>query len=138
MKPTRILLVDDSALFLDSADLFLSAIPSIVVVGRAMSGEDALRCVSALRPDVVLMDLDMPGMSGLEATRQIKALPQPPRVVIVTVHNHAAYRTAAQAAGADGFLSKSEFGKQLLPLIQTLCAESAAHERDKEDNSDEN
>jgi DNA-binding NarL/FixJ family response regulator len=118
----RLLLVDDSWPFLGSAEHFLSTEPNLSIVGCASSGAEALDQVSLLRPDLILMDLAMPVMNGLAATRLIKALPDPPRVVILTVYNLPEYRAAARAAGADGFVVKSEFGSQLLPLIQRLFA----------------
>jgi len=120
MSPLRLLLVDDSPLFLDSAVQLLSRDPEIEIVGRALSGEDALAQVNALNPDVVLMDIAMPGMGGLEATRQIKALPQPPRVVILTLYDNPEYRAAAERVGADGFLCKSDFDARVLARIHAL------------------
>ncbi len=120
MSPLRVLLVDDSHDFLESAARFLSAYPRLEIVGCALSGQHAWELVTRLRPDLVLMDLAMPGMNGLEATSQIKAQPGAPRVVILTLHDNAEYRMAAEAVRADGFIAKSDFGTQLLPLIHTL------------------
>ena len=120
MSTIRALLVDDYADFIESASQFLSTVPQIQVVGCAHSGSEALQAVDRLRPDLVLMDLAMPGMSGLEATRRIKAQAGAPRVVILTLYNNHGYRAAARSAGADGFVSKSEFGENLLPLICDL------------------
>jgi len=120
--PIRILLVDDSPEFLESATRFLSVDPHIEIVGRALAGHDALEQVARLRPDLVLMDLAMPEMNGLEATHHIKAQPGAPCVVILTLYDNSEYRAVAETVGADGFLSKSEFGTQLLPLIHTLFA----------------
>jgi two-component system chemotaxis response regulator CheY len=121
MPPLRLLLVDDSPLFLDSAVQLLSRDPEIEIVGRAFSGEEALTRVAALQPDLVLMDIAMPGMGGLEATRQIKALPKPPRVVILTLYDNPEYRAAAERAGADGFICKSDFDARALTRIHALC-----------------
>ncbi len=120
--PLRVLLVDDSWEFLGSVEHFLSAEPRLKIIGYASSGQEALDQVKLLRPDLVLMDLTMPKMNGLVAARRIKAQSDAPRVVILTVHNQPEYREAARAAGADGFLSKSEFGAQVLPLIENLFA----------------
>ena len=126
MSPLRVLLVDDNHDFLESAVHFLSAYPCLQIVGWTFSGRDARALVARLQPDLVLMDLSMPGMNGLEATSQIKAEPCTPRVVILTLHDNPEYRLAAEAAGADGFIAKSEFGTQLLPLIHTLFDGHAA------------
>ncbi len=122
MSPIRILLVDDSPAFLDSAAAYLDGQPDLRVVGRAFSGQAALEQVAALRPDLVLMDIAMPGLNGLEATQQIKAQPNAPAVIILTLHDNPEYRRAAANAQADGFVTKSDFGVQLLPAIRSLFA----------------
>jgi DNA-binding NarL/FixJ family response regulator len=119
----RILLVDDSRVFLHAATCALALDPRLAIVGQASSGEHALALVPAVAPDVVLMDVAMPGMNGFEATRQIKAQPNPPRVFVLTSHDLAHYRTAAEAAGADYFVNKADFGTELLPLIDNVLAE---------------
>jgi two-component system chemotaxis response regulator CheY len=98
----------------------LSRDPEIEIVGRALSGEDGLAQVNALQPDVVLMDIAMPGIGGLEATRQLKTLPHPPGVVILTLYDNPEYRDAATRVRADGFIAKSDFGAQVFALIHSL------------------
>ena len=120
MPPTSTFLVDDSPSFLQSAARFLAADERIEVVGVALSGQDALEQVAKLKPDLVLMDLNMPGMNGLEATRRLKAEPDPPRVVILTLNDTEEYRQAATEAQADGFVAKSDLGQKLLPLLESL------------------
>ncbi len=117
MAKYRILLVDDSPDFLDALAAFLAPEPELQVVGRSLTGPDAVAQVEVLKPDVVLMDLDMPEMDGLQATRLIKVRPGAPRVIIVTLHDNAEYRAQALAARADGFVVKSELVSELLPLI---------------------
>jgi len=116
----RVLLVDDNPEFLKSAHRFLSLQPSLQVVGGVTSGADALGQIPRLTPHLVLMDWAMPEMSGLEATRLIKGQKDAPRVVILTLHDIPRYRLAAQSAGADGFISKADWSRQLMPLIQQL------------------
>lgn len=118
----RLLLVDDNAEFLRVAADFLSTDPWVDVVGQARSGRDALRRVVHLDPDLVIMDLAMSGMDGLEATRRIKSQPDAPHVIILTLYDSTEYRVMAQESGADGFVAKSELGERLLPLIHELCA----------------
>jgi DNA-binding NarL/FixJ family response regulator len=120
MVPIRVFLVDDSAEFLDSAERFLATDPQIEVVGRALSGPEALKRVAELHPDLVLMDLVMPGMNGLEVTRQIKAQPSAPCVVILTLYDKTEYGAAAKTVQADGFIGKREFGTHLLPFIYKM------------------
>ena len=122
----RILLVDDSPTFLYAVTRALALDPRIDIVGKAASGHEALALVPLVQPDLVLMDVAMPGMNGFEATRRIKAQPNPPQVIVLTSHDLTHYRTAAEAAGADSFVSKADFGTQLLPLIDTVLAERAS------------
>ena len=121
-NPVRLLLVDDNAEFLRVAADFLSTDPWVEVVGQARSGRDALRRVVHLDPDLVIMDLDMPDMDGLEATRRIKSQPDSPYVIILTLYSATEYRVMAQESGANGYVVKSELGDRLLPLIHELCA----------------
>ena len=119
-KLIRVMLVDDNLDFLRSAKKFLTLQPSLQIIGSVTSGKDALEQIQTLMPDLVLMDWTMPEMSGLEATRQIKQRKKAPRIVILTLYNIPIYRKAAQSAGADGFISKSDWNEQLIPLIQSL------------------
>lgn len=121
--PLRILLVDDSPEFLESAARWLDTDPRIEVAGRMLSGRAVVEQVSRLRPDLVLMDIAMPDVTGLEATRLLKMLPDPPSIVILTLHDTPEYRAAARAVGADGFVNKIEFATQLLPLLCVLFGE---------------
>ncbi len=113
----RSLLVDNHKEFLAALARFLSGDSRIQVVGQAHSGAAALQHVAELSPDLVVVDLSMPGMNGLEVTRQLKSLPSPPRVIILTIYDLPQYRAAAKSAGADAFVSKADFGNQLLPAI---------------------
>jgi CheY-like chemotaxis protein len=124
-QPIRILLVDDSAEFLESAARFLATDLALAIVGRAFSGPQALELLGPLQPDLMLVDLMMPGMNGLELASLVKSRPHPPRVIIVTLYGIAEYATAAEIALTDGWVDKSAFGSQLLPLIHTLFARSA-------------
>lgn len=116
----RTLMVDDHATFLDELAHLLAEEREMDVVGRTASGEEALEQTAALRPDLVLMDLAMPGLGGLEATRRLKAEPDAPRVIMLSLHEHPMYRTAALDAGANGFVPKSKLGTALLPMIHSL------------------
>jgi two-component system, NarL family, response regulator NreC len=119
-NPIRILLTDDSPVFRKSASRFLAGDPQLEVVGLAHSGQEGLRQVVQLQPDLVLMDIKMPDMTGLEATRRIKELPDAPRVIIVTLYDTPTYRAAAEEVRADGFIAKADFTEQIFPLIYGL------------------
>ena len=115
------LLVDDNTSFLDSATRFLEADEQVKIVGRAASGVEAIEQIARLRPDVVVMDVAMPGMSGLDAARRIKSSPHAPLVVISTMHDHPEIRSAATSAQADGFVPKTRLCDELVPLLKSLC-----------------
>src|SRR5262245_30316861 len=102
----RVMVVDDDDLFREALALFLSELEGIVVVGEARNGRDALEQAATTAPDIVLMDVDMPVLDGLEATRRLKALPSPPVVVVCTGHVGLGLATDAQAAGADALIDK--------------------------------
>jgi DNA-binding NarL/FixJ family response regulator len=129
MFVVRVVIVDDNPDFIESAVRFLADYPQIDVVGRAQSGREGLEVANQMQPDLVLMDLAMPGMNGLEAARALKNKPNSPRVVMLTLHDLSEYRAAGQAAGADGYVSKSDLGEGLLPLVDALFAERAIPER---------
>ncbi len=116
----KVLIVDDSAHFLEVEKRFLAMQPELTIVGSATSGEAAISETDHLHPDLILMDLTMPGMSGLQATRQIKTQPNAPRIIIVTLHDQNAYRTMSETVGADGFITKDNFGEPLIKMIRDM------------------
>lgn len=118
----QVLVVDDSEEFLLGACAWVDAQPGLCLAGTARSGAEALVAVEALNPDVVLMDVAMPGMDGLEATRRIKSVADAPLVVMLTFHASQVARQEAWAAGADGFVSKSEVHDELRRVIDRLLA----------------
>ncbi len=119
-QPIRTLLVDDSPSFLAALTRLLARAPQVAVSATAINATEALMSVAHSMPDLVLIDVAMPGMNGIEATRQIKQAPDPPRIIVITISTDAAYAAAARQAGADGFLNKSACRTQLIPLIQSL------------------
>jgi NarL family two-component system response regulator LiaR len=126
MKPLRVLVVDDSPVFRESLADFLKQRPEIHLVGTAASGSEAVKLVETLSPDLVVMDLIMPGMNGLETTRLIKATPAcPPKVILVTLHEPRPFAKAATNAGADGFVRKADIPRLLFPTIRDVCRSEA-------------
>jgi len=122
-KKIRALLVDDNPEFLDFAARYLAADEGVEVIGAALSGEDALGKAQSLNPDLVLVDLAMPGMNGLEVARLLKSRPAPPRVVLLTMYDNPEYIDAAGKMGADGFVTKAELDTRLLDVIHALFQE---------------
>ncbi len=119
-ESVRILLVDDNDDFRRQAARFLAAEPGCDVVAFAASGPEAVDLAGRIGPDLVLMDLSMPGMNGFDASRRIKALPDAPLVVIVTLDGDAIFRASTELALVDGFLSKADFTREIGPLIGRL------------------
>ena len=120
MDTIRTLAVDDNAQFLDSLAEFLASFSGIEIVGSARSASDALDCLADARPDLVLVDLVMPGMDGLELTERLKALPDAPRVVILTLAEHTDYESHVRDAGADGLLRKYEMSDRFFDMIDGM------------------
>ncbi|MEN3535501.1 response regulator transcription factor [Microbispora sp. ZYX-F-249] len=116
----RVLVVDDQAVVRDGLVLLLGLLPEIAVVGSAADGEAALRLVADERPDVVLMDLRMPRMDGVEATRRIRAGFPDTQVVVLTTYTDDESVFAALRAGARGFLTKSADAEEIARAVTTV------------------
>ncbi|WP_024285392.1 response regulator transcription factor [Cellulomonas sp. KRMCY2] len=122
---TTVLLVDDQALLRMGFRLVLEAEPDLEVVGEAGDGRSAITQVAALRPEVVLMDVRMPGMNGIEATGQIVAAHPGTRVLILTTFDLDEYAFAALRAGASGFLLKDARPAELVTAIRSIASGDA-------------
>jgi len=118
----RVLLVDDHAVVRTGFRLLLQAHPDITVAGEADSGESACQRYLELTPDVVVMDLGMPGMGGLEALRRIRAHHAQARVLALSAHDDPLYARRALREGARGFLSKRSAPEALLEAISAVAA----------------
>jgi DNA-binding NarL/FixJ family response regulator len=118
----RVLVVDDQALVRGGFRMILDSQPDIEVVEEAADGAAALELCRRLRPDVVLMDVRMPGMDGLEATRQLLATGQGPRVLMLTTFDLDEYVYDALRAGASGFLLKDVQPEQLTDAVRVVAA----------------
>lgn len=126
----RLLLTDDNPLFLASTATLLAGAQWIEMVGQVANGTECLRLASQHAPDVVVLDLAMPDMNGFEVTKRLKALPAPPRVVILSLYDEPEYRQRARQSGADGYVAKAAAITELLPLLHSLFAkERPPHER---------
>ncbi|HYP58804.1 MAG TPA: response regulator transcription factor [Thermomicrobiales bacterium] len=119
----RVLLADDQAMVRAGFRMILESEPDIEVVGEAEDGAKAVSQVRALRPDVVLMDVQMPNMDGLEATRQIAALdlPDPVRVLILTTFERDEYIFEALRSGASGFMLKNAAPEELIEAVRIVA-----------------
>ena len=122
MSTVRLLLVDDHEGFINAAMRHLRRLDWVELIGSAGNGIEAIAQCEALRPDVVLMDLAMPEMGGLQATRLIKAQDNPPYIVIASHFDDAEHREHALRAGADAFVSKLSYIHDVVPLLDGLRA----------------
>jgi DNA-binding NarL/FixJ family response regulator len=116
----RLLLVDGNDDFLDGLSAWIAACRGFQAVGVAHSANEAFERIVLLAPDMVLMDVTLPDMNGLDATRRIKSRAGAPLVILMTFLDSAAARAEAKAAGADGCLSKSEITDEFSRVVGTL------------------
>lgn len=120
MDPITVLLVDDHEGFINAAMRHFRKVDWLQVVGTAANGLEAIERADALRPRVVLMDLAMPEMGGLQATRLIKAQDDPPYIVIASHFDDAEHREHATRAGADSFVSKLSYVQEVMQILESL------------------
>jgi DNA-binding NarL/FixJ family response regulator len=118
----RILIVENHALLRAGLRALLSARPEFEVAGEAANGHDAVAAARALEPDLVLMDISMPGMTGIEAIIDIKRRSPATRVIVVTMHKAEEYVQASLRAGASGYLLKDAGDEELQTAIRTVLA----------------
>ncbi|MET8632783.1 response regulator [Streptomyces sp. NPDC004096] len=121
----RVLIADDQMMVRQGFTVLLDARPGIEVVGQAVDGEEAIAKVAELDPDVVLMDIRMPGLGGIEATRRITADAPRPRVLVLTTFDLDEYVYDALRAGASGFLLKDASADQLAEAVRVVAAGDA-------------
>jgi len=122
----RVMVVDDNPVVAESIAGLLRSDGRATVCDRVESGLLAFARVTARRPDIVLMDLEMPGIGGIAAIKRIKALVAPPIVIVVTMHEGPEVRALCIRAGADGFVPKRHLAMDLLPTMLALSDERAS------------
>jgi len=113
----RVVLVDDNEVFLNTLSEQLSRKPEIQVVGCTNSGDNALQLIEELKPDVVIVDLAMPDVSGLEVAQRLKSRLHPPRVVVLSLYDEPEYRESAQLVGVDAYVVKDAAHTDLMPVL---------------------
>lgn len=120
MSVLRILIADDHEVVRRGIRSLLEAHPGWEICGEAADGREAVACASRLKPDVALLDIGMPGLNGLDATRQLLEAAPDTRVLILTMHNSEQIVREVLAAGALGFLLKSDAGRDLVAAVEAL------------------
>ena len=121
----RVVVADDHPVFRDGLRLAVQAAPSLELVGEVSNGADAVAAVGELRPDVVLMDLQMPGLNGVEATRQIVAAHPETAVVVLTLLDDDEWVLAALEAGARGYLLKESSRSDIVHAVESAARNQA-------------
>ena len=135
----RTLIVDDSPFMLKILAQTLKEAGSFDLVGSATDGYQALRYVSALSPELLLMDIHMPGLNGIQATRYIKQSEHPPVIILISSDTDSMTRSLAEQAGADGFLSKEgNLQQRLIDALEDLFGPSGASRAAAADKSFQN
>jgi two-component system nitrate/nitrite response regulator NarL len=122
MKTTKILIVDDHEVVRDGLRNILTSLDNIAIAGEAGNGEDAVKMYSSLKPDLVIMDISMPGMNGIEATRVIKEKDPDARILILTMHDNQEYLNQIIRSGAKGFILKNTDKEELLDAVKTVAS----------------
>lgn len=119
----RVLIVDDHAFIRRGVRGILDAFPEWVTCGEADNGNDAVRLAEDLRPEVIIMDLSMPGLNGLEATKQIRTRHRNTKIVLLTLHESAELIGTAFHSGVNGYLLKSDAEQELIKALNVVIAD---------------
>lgn len=120
MLRKKILIAEDHEMIRDGLSLIIESVPHYEIVGVTSDGLETVAAVKSLKPDLVMMDLSMPKMNGLEATREIKQLPFEVKVLVLTVHQDVEYVSEAFRIGADGYILKRSSKEELLSALESV------------------
>ncbi len=123
----QILLAEDNQTFANSVSRFVGLIQGAHLLAHAKDGAEALACSLELHPDLVLMDIAMPKMTGLQVAYQLQTLEHPPTIIFLSMHDDPSYREAARQAGGSHFVSKANFVSELFPLLEQMVRDQAPH-----------
>ncbi|HVA54743.1 MAG TPA: response regulator transcription factor [Gammaproteobacteria bacterium] len=119
----RVVVADDNPYFMECVCQMLSKHEWLQVVGAAANSDECLALVAKLRPDVVVLDLEIPEINGFEIAKRIKSLSSKPRIIILSLYDEPEYREGGQNLGVYGYVSKAEVSTDLIPLLQSLSQE---------------
>lgn len=135
MKTFRVVIADDDPIFIKFLEILLRSIPHVIVAGIARNGVEALGETRRTQPDVLLMDIMMPEMDGINATKYITRFPHPPRIILFSAHDRLDFYLAAKESGAESVLWKSVFGKKLLREVIFQNDSTAEHGTESDNSS---
>ena len=121
MKPTRIVLADDHALMRSSIRKLLERVPDLEVVGEACNGVEAIHSVNCLAPDILVLDMEMPVLSGVEVAKELHASQSPVRVLAFSAYNDEEYINALRENGASGYLTKDTAWSDIIETIREIA-----------------
>ena len=122
VSPVLVLVVDDHESFRRAAVSVVEAAAGFIVAGAVATGEESLAAAEALKPDLILMDINLPGMDGIEATRRLLASARPPAVVLLSTYDESELGGQARECGAIAYIAKSAFGTEQLVAAWALVA----------------
>lgn len=117
---SKIVLAEDHTILREGLKSLLSSSQDFEVIGEAADGREAIQCVEKLKPDLILIDLSMPRMNGMEAIREIRRLSKEVKIIVLTVHKSEEYILATFKAGADGYVLKDSTHEELLIAIKSV------------------
>lgn len=125
MTQTRIAIVDDHELFREGLKRIFDLEDEFVVVAEGRTGREAIRIAGELKPEILILDINMPDMNGIEATKQLSVLSPETRVLILSIHDDESYITHALEAGASGFLLKEVASTELISAVRSVARDGA-------------
>ena len=120
MHPLSVLVVDDNTTYRTGLAKYLQTQDGVSVIGQAKDGLEAISLALMLDPDLIFMDISMPGLGGLEATKRIKQRSKETKIVFVTIHEEKTYQVLAEMLQADGFICKSSVKKDLPKVLENI------------------
>ncbi len=123
LQPLTVLIVDDNDAFRKGLVQYLGIQDGVEIKGQAKDGLEAMQMAATLDPDLILMDISMPNMDGLEATKKIKENGSRSKIVLVTIHDEGPYRQLAEQIGADGFISKGSVKRDIPKILKKVRGE---------------
>lgn len=121
-EPHTLILVDDQSIFLDGIESLLERMPEVVLVGKASNGREALDLVEVHKPDLVLMDINMPGMDGIEASKRMRKASPDTKVIVLSMYGHREFVLELLDSGVGGYLLKTTNKEELMTAIRTVAA----------------